>query len=261
MRTASAVAAAPPRVGANDRAFYTGIAIAAALVVLVGFSRTYFLRPYFETASLDTAFHVHGLVFSAWIALFVAQTSLVATRRIDVHRSLGWAGACLAALMIVVALNAAVHGAHRDIAAGYETESLRFFTTPVLSMAMFASLVALAVLARGRPETHKRLMLLATISLLDAAAARMADPGHQAMRRSGTTRHGRVHRGRDAVRLCVAPLGLAGLCLGRARDRRGAMGARRARRDRRLAVARGEDPGVSGARGPRRDEHDGGVGR
>src|SRR6478736_3482120 len=172
MRTASAVAAAPPRVGANDRAFYTGIAIAAALVVLVGFSRTYFLRPYFETAPLDTAFHAHGLVFSAWIALFVAQTSLVAKRRIDVHRKLGWTGACLAALMVVVALNAAVHGAHRDIAAGYEIESLRFFTTPVLAMAMFASLVALGVLARARPETHKRLMLLGTISLLDAAVAR-----------------------------------------------------------------------------------------
>ncbi len=177
MHAASAVAAAPPRVRANDRAFYTGIAIAAALAVLVGFSRTYFLRPYFQTAPLDTAFHVHGLVFSAWIALFVAQTSLVAAGRTDVHRKLGWAGACLAALMVVVALNAAVHGAHRDIAAGYETESLRFFTTPVLAMAMFASLVALAVLARDRPETHKRLMLLATLSLLDAAVARWPIPG------------------------------------------------------------------------------------
>jgi hypothetical protein len=102
----------------------------------------------------------------------VLQTSLVAKRRIDVHRKLGWAGACLAALMVVVALNAAVHGAHRDIAAGYEIESLRFFTTPVLAMAMFASLVALGVLARARSETHKRLMLLSTISLLDAAVAR-----------------------------------------------------------------------------------------
>ena len=177
MRAASAVAAAPARTRANDRAFYTGIAIAAALVVLVGFSRTYFLRPYFGTAPLDTAFHLHGLVFSAWIALFVAQTSLVAAGRTDVHRQLGWAGACLAVLMVVVALNAAVHGAHRDIAAGYEIESLRFFATPVLAIAMFASLIALAVLTRGSPETHKRLMLLATLSLLDAAVARWPIPG------------------------------------------------------------------------------------
>jgi hypothetical protein len=177
MRAASAVAAAPAGVRANDRAFYTGIAVAAALTVLVGFSRTYFLRPYFQAEPLDAAFHVHGLVFSAWIALFVAQTSLVAVGRTDVHRKLGWAGAGLASSMIVVALNAAVHGAHRDIAAGYEIESLRFFTTPVLSMATFASLVALAIAARGRPETHKRLMLLATLSLLDAAVARWPIPG------------------------------------------------------------------------------------
>lgn len=177
MRAASAVAAAPPRLRANDRSFYTGIAIAAALAVLVGFSRTYYLRPYFDAAPLDSAFHVHGLVFSAWIALFVAQTSLVAAGRTDLHRKLGWVGACLAALMVVVALNAAAHGAHRDIAAGHVTESLRFFTTPVLSMAMFASLVALAVAARRHAETHKRLMLLATLSLLDAAVARWPIPG------------------------------------------------------------------------------------
>jgi hypothetical protein len=177
MRAASVVAAAPAGVRANDRAFYTSIAVAAALTVLVGFSRTYFLRPYFQAEPLDAAFHVHGLVFSAWIALFVAQTSLVAAGRTDVHRNLGWAGAGLASLMVVVALNAAVHGAHRDIAAGYEVESLSFFATPVLSMAMFASLVALAIAARGRPETHKRLMLLATLSLLDAAVARWPIPG------------------------------------------------------------------------------------
>ncbi|HVS22803.1 MAG TPA: hypothetical protein VMU03_03680 [Gammaproteobacteria bacterium] len=180
MRAASSVLdAAPERARANDRAFYTGMAVAAALAVLLGFSRTYYLRPYFQTTPLATAFRVHGFVFSAWIALFVAQTSLVAARRTAIHRKLGWAGACLAVLMIVVALNAAMHGAQRDIAAGYEEQALSFFTTPVLSMVMFATLVALAVASRGRPETHKRLMLLATLSLLDAATARWPIPGIQ----------------------------------------------------------------------------------
>src|SRR5215468_2527458 len=149
MRAASAVAAAPVDVRANDRAFYTSIAVAAAFAVLLGFSRTYFLRPYFQTTPLDAEFHVHGLVFSAWIALFVVQTSLVAANRTSVHRKLGWAGACLAVLMVVVALNAAVHGAHRDIAAGQTRDALAFFSTPVLSMVMFATLVALAVAKRA----------------------------------------------------------------------------------------------------------------
>ena len=178
MRAASSVLdAAPARARPNDRAFYTGMAVAAALAVLLGFSRTYYLRPYFQTTPLDTAFRVHGFVFSAWIALFVAQTSLVAARRTAIHRKLGWAGACLAVLMVVVALNAAVHGAQRDIAAGQAQEALAFFSTPVLSIATFATLVAVAVALRGRAETHKRLMLLATLSLLDAAAARMPISG------------------------------------------------------------------------------------
>ena len=178
MRPASDVLAAPPqRARPNDRVFYSGMAAAAALAVLFGFSRTYFLQPYFDATPLDTAFHVHGLVFSAWIALFAVQTSLVATRRTSTHRRLGWVGACLAVSMVVVALNAAVHGARRDIAAGHAQEALAFFSTPVLSMVMFAALVSLAVAKRTRPETHKRLMLLATLSLLDAAVARWPVPG------------------------------------------------------------------------------------
>src|SRR5215471_14316909 len=107
MRAASAVLdATPPRARTSDRAFYTGMAVAAALAVALGFARTYFLRPYFQTTPLDVEFHLHGLVFSAWVALFIAQTSLVAARRTAWHRKLGWVGACLAVLMVVVALNA-----------------------------------------------------------------------------------------------------------------------------------------------------------
>src|SRR5262252_10325356 len=125
MRAASAVLdAAPARARTSDRAFYTGMAVAAAFAVALGFSRTYYLRTHFQATPLDIEFHVHGLVFSAWIALFVAQTSLVAAGRTGWHRKLGWAGACLAVLMIAVALNAAVHGAHRDIAAGQAPQAL-----------------------------------------------------------------------------------------------------------------------------------------
>jgi hypothetical protein len=167
--TSDAGAAAPR---ASDRVFYTGIALAAAVTVLVGFARTFYLRSHFETLPLLPVLVVHGVVFSAWIALLVLQTSLIAARRTALHRRLGWTGAALAAAMVVVALTTAIVTGRRDIAAGYEIESLAFFATPVVSMAVFACFVAAAVGSRGRPETHKRLMLLATISLLDAATAR-----------------------------------------------------------------------------------------
>jgi len=159
-----------------DRRFYSGVALAVAATVFLGFSRTFFLRGYFDTTPLAWPFIVHGLVFSAWIALFVAQTSLIAARRVETHRQLGWAGAGLAMVMVGVAMLAAVTAGRRDIAAGHVEESLTFFATPVFSMIVFAALLGLGVALRGRAETHKRLMLLATLSLLDAAVARWPFP-------------------------------------------------------------------------------------
>ena len=158
------------------RRFYGGMALAAAAAVLLGFARTFFLRARFEPAPLAWPFVVHGVVFTAWMALFVTQTSLIAARRVQLHRRLGWAGAALAVAMVCVAMLAAIAAGRRDIAAGYVEESLTFFATPVLAMVVFTALLGAAVALRGRPETHKRLMLLATLSLLDAAVARWPFP-------------------------------------------------------------------------------------
>src|SRR3954447_3732899 len=97
-------------VRAWDRRFYSGMALAAAVAVFLGFSRTFFLRGYFDATPLAWPFIVHGAVFTAWIALFVAQSSLIAARCIDIHRQVGWAGAALAVVMVGVAMLAAITG-------------------------------------------------------------------------------------------------------------------------------------------------------
>jgi hypothetical protein len=155
-----------------DRAFYTGMSLAAAVTVFAGFARTYFLRSQFQTTPLPLYLQVHGFVFTAWIALFVWQTTLVAARRTDIHRRLGWAGAALAGAMVVAALTAGILSGRRDVIAGQGDEALRFLAVPFFSMLVFAILVTAAVLTRRQTDTHKRLMLLATISLLEAAIAR-----------------------------------------------------------------------------------------
>ena len=148
------------------------MAIATAIAVLVGFAPTYYLRPRFLPTPLPFYLHAHGVVFSSWIAFFIAQVTLVAVRRTDVHRKLGWAGASLAALMVIVGVTAAILSGRRDVAAGQEDAALTFLTIPLFSMVVFPVLVASAVYFRRQPETHKRLMLLATISILDAPLAR-----------------------------------------------------------------------------------------
>jgi hypothetical protein len=156
--------------GLYDRQFYTGVALAAAVVVFVGFSPTFFLRA--SDQALPVYLRVHGFLFTTWIAFFIAQTSLVAVRRTDLHRRLGWAGAVLAFVMVIVGTNAGIT-AMRGHVPDQGDAALSFLTTPLFSMVAFATLVAAAIRLRRDPQTHKRLMLLATISILDAAVARL----------------------------------------------------------------------------------------
>jgi hypothetical protein len=156
----------------RDRVFFLGMSVAAAVVVLVGFAPTYYLRPRYGAESLPLLLHVHGALFTAWITLAVVQTALIAAQRRSWHRALGVAGAVLAALVTAAGTMAGIVTARREASLGFEDAARAFLTIPLFSMAVFSGLVCAAIRARFNPQTHKRLMLLATISILDAPIAR-----------------------------------------------------------------------------------------
>ncbi|MFL5542577.1 MAG: hypothetical protein ACJ8J0_26560 [Longimicrobiaceae bacterium] len=156
----------------RDHVFYSGMAFAVAALVVVGFSPTFFLRSYFGGPELTPLRIAHGSAFTAWVALFVVQTLLVATRRTPVHRRLGVAGAVLAVAMVGLGVALAISAARAGRAPPGQ-EPRAFLAIPLFDLATFAPLVAAAIWFRGRPETHKRLMLLATLSILGAAAGRL----------------------------------------------------------------------------------------
>ena len=60
------------------RRFYTGMALAIALTVFAGFAPTYYLRPWFQSTPLGGLVHLHGLVFTGWVLLFLVQSTLIA---------------------------------------------------------------------------------------------------------------------------------------------------------------------------------------
>jgi hypothetical protein len=161
----------PRQITRSDRLFYTGMSVASILTVFVGFAPTYYLRGYFRDVPLSPLVHLHGLVFTCWILLFFAQTVLIASGRIEVHRRLGVFGAGLAALLVIVGLSTAVAFARRNLPTG-GTGILEFLATPFGDMLAFAICVAAGIWYRNSPETHKRLMLVATIGLLGAAISR-----------------------------------------------------------------------------------------
>jgi hypothetical protein len=158
----------------RERLFYTGMAAVFLLVVFAGFARSYYLKPYFGTPpAMTPLLHLHGLIFSAWIVLLLAQTALVAAKRTRVHMRLGWAGAGLAVLMILVGTFTAVVRAKIVEVPPDAPSPLVFLTIPLGDMLVFAILVGAAFYFRRRVDHHKRLMLLATISILPAAVARL----------------------------------------------------------------------------------------
>jgi hypothetical protein len=157
----------------RERLFYTGMAVVFLLVVFAGFARTYYLRPYFARGVLTPLLHLHGLIFTSWIVLLLAQTTLVAAKRTAVHRRLGWAGAGLAVLMILVGTTTAVVRAKLVEVPPGAPSPLVFLTIPLGDMLTFGLLVGAAFHYRRRLDVHKRLMLLATIAVLPAAVARL----------------------------------------------------------------------------------------
>ena len=156
----------------RERLFYTGMAVTFVLTVFAGFARTFYLRPHFQTQPLIPLLVLHGIVFTSWIALLLTQTTLVATKRTRTHMRLGVAGGLLASLMILIGtVTAIVRAKGPSPVPG--VNPLSFLTIPLGDILVFASLVGAAFYFRRRADTHKRLMLLATIAILPAAVARL----------------------------------------------------------------------------------------
>jgi hypothetical protein len=157
----------------KDRRLYTWVAVIIPIIVLIGFARTYYLKGFFNTPAIPSLLvHLHGIVMTSWVVLFVVQVSLVAKRRVRVHQRLGVLGAMLAVLVVVVGALTGIAGAARGSSPG--PPPLQFLVVPLGDILVFAILVGTALWFRHRRlDIHKRLMLLATLSLLAAAIARI----------------------------------------------------------------------------------------
>jgi len=145
------------------------------VTVGVGFARSFFLRPLFPAwhSPSEPIFYGHGAAFTAWIILLLAQGSMVARGRTDLHRRVGPFAAVLAASMVVLGTLGALVAARR--ATGFvdgAVPPLQFLAIPLFDRLLVALFVGLAIAMRRNTQTHKRCMLLATVNLPTAAIAR-----------------------------------------------------------------------------------------
>ena len=174
----------PTRAIASSRAhyFYFYMALSCMAVAFLGFAPTYWLP--LATGSFPSmpVIHFHGMLFFVWTIYFAFQTWLAASGQVARHRTIGMIGVSLATAMTIFGFFATVDAMKRSAALGLADAGIAFAIVPLTGILFFAVVVALAIANIRRPETHKRLMLLAAISILDAAVARwfltfLAPPG------------------------------------------------------------------------------------
>ncbi len=163
------------RAGSAERRFYLTMIAAMLACVLLGFARSFFLRPLFPgfAAPPETFFYVHGVLFVGWMALMAVQASLIARRNPGLHMRLGVAAYVLVPLMLVVGVVGSLIAARRPGGfIGVATPPLQFLTTTLGDIAMFTGFAVAALLYRRTPPTHKRLILLAGIAMMEPTIGR-----------------------------------------------------------------------------------------
>jgi hypothetical protein len=187
-----AISVAPGARILDERRFFMSMALAMAAAAFVGFAPTYFLAAWNDAPkpALTPMIHVHGALCTAWILLLTLQAWLIAMRRPDVHRVVGIGGVAVAAAILVTGILIAISSqrrVHTAANAGTIADPYVFLIYPLSSVGLFALFATLGVANRRNAAVHKRLMLLATMSLISPALARIATRTMLAFTAPGTT--------------------------------------------------------------------------
>lgn len=173
-----ATATTVPRIQA-ERRFFTGMALAMALFVFIGFAPTYYLYPLTGVesvrgqATLTPMVHLHAALGSAWMVFLIMQTGLIMGRQHQLHMRNGMIGLGLALALIIVGIMVALDSARSGRTPPGWTPTF-FLVFPLASVALFGGFVAAALHWRRKTDYHKRLMLLGTMAILVPAGARFA---------------------------------------------------------------------------------------
>jgi len=157
--------------------FALGLVAVMMAIVLAGF------WPYFSTLpsgpEAHWIIHVHAAVFSGWMLLYLAQVWLVYRRRVAAHQALGRFGIYYGLLVLLFGVVVTVAAPVLSVQEGRSTldEAAGFLVLPIGDLLLFGGFFTAGIAWRRQRDVHKRLMLLATVALLFAPAARFAGEG------------------------------------------------------------------------------------
>jgi len=157
------------------RSIYIGLSLLCAVIVFTGFWPSYFESAVVGAVEHPTIIHIHATIYVGWLFLFIAQAWLAATGRIALHMRIGNWAIYYGVLLIIVGLMVTFGMFYIRVRADQlaQTQTAFLGVGPLLDMVVFAPFFGAAIYFRKVPELHKRLMIVATTSLLIAAVGRM----------------------------------------------------------------------------------------
>ncbi len=138
-------------------------------VAVVGFAKTFFYPLLTGTFTAHPLVYVHGVFLFGWVAFFFVQARFIHVKKLRLHKKMGWVGGGLAVGVVLSTMAIATLASRRTAATGALAQANGELLVIMIEMAMFSALIASALILRKRPETHKRLMLLALIGSLGPA--------------------------------------------------------------------------------------------
>jgi uncharacterized membrane protein YozB (DUF420 family) len=150
-----------------DRYAFPGFVALIWFVILMGFVPDVIHKFRKQGFDYPLAVHVHAAVYVSWLVFLTVQTVLIGRGRAALHRRLGIIGAALAVLVVLMGLVATYVVENRML--GTPRADPAFISTLIVDVLNFATLAAAALILRSNAAAHKRLMLLATMSLLQHA--------------------------------------------------------------------------------------------
>jgi hypothetical protein len=162
----------------TERIFFAAAGGFLFMMMLLGFQQFYLHGKAFPDhpifPPLKGLLTAHGVAMTCWMTLFVVQTLLVVNNHVRTHMLLGLFGIAIAACVLIFGSWAAIATTR------LEPELIRdglnrrqFMIVPLSDMLKFGTFVTIAVWNRHRPDIHRPMMLLATLTMISAAAGRI----------------------------------------------------------------------------------------
>jgi hypothetical protein len=171
--TATTIAPEGAAVRVGSDAFFVWMAFACAVIAFGGFGLEYWASTATGKLAVPAIYHVHGLLFSAWTIFLWCQATFIASGHPARHRRSGLIGISLATAMVFAGMVITISSLQNGIANGFAEEAKTFAVVPFVVDILFAGLLITALVMVADRDTHKRLMLVATINLLEAPIARV----------------------------------------------------------------------------------------